>query len=44
MLHLWAGAERSREFVAPLLHAKVTLTLVKIPLARRAVVVTLGVQ
>ena len=28
MLHLWAGAERSREFVAPLLHAKVTLTLV----------------
>ena len=28
MLHLWAGAERSREFVAPLLHTKVTLALV----------------
>ena len=28
MLHLWAGAERSQEFVAPLLHAKVTLALV----------------
>ena len=22
MLHLWAGAERTREFVAPLLHVK----------------------
>ena len=28
MLHLWAGAERSQEFVAPLLHAKVTLAFV----------------
>ena len=25
MLHLWAGAERSQEFVAPLLHAKVPI-------------------
>ena len=24
MLHLWAGAERTREFVAPLLHMKAT--------------------
>ena len=23
MLHLWAGAERTREFVAPLLHMQV---------------------
>ena len=28
MLHLWAGAERSQEFVAPLLRAKVTLAFV----------------
>ena len=25
MLHLWAGAERSQEFVAPLLHTKVPI-------------------
>ena len=28
MLHLWAGAERTREFVAPLLHMQVGSSLV----------------
>merc|ERR1712129_661518 len=33
MLHLWAGAERTREFVAPLLHMKAVEIFVELAIS-----------